>query len=92
MWAAGCQPLIFPMTDPGAKGTLLVLASLPFFCCLPRGRQLEVSGGPDLGGFLAAIMLPAGPLLAGWATGSTAKVVGFLVLPCRVESLGQSTS
>lgn len=70
MWAAGCQPLIFPMTDPGAKVTLLVLASLPCFCRLPRGRQLEVSGGPDLGGSLLPSCCLLAPSLLGGQRGA----------------------
>lgn len=77
---AGCQTLIFLTTDPGAKDTLLALAS-PSFVSGHCGKR---QGSLDLG---SSLLRPSASLSGGGEQGQ-----GFLVLPCETESLMQSPS
>ena len=80
MGTAGCQTLIFLTTDPGARhsvGPCLSPSFVPGHCGKRRGSlDLESS-----------LLWPSASLSGGREQGQ-----GFLVLPCKIESLMQSPS
>ena len=80
MGTAGCQTLIFLMTDPEAKDTVGPCLS-PSFVSGHFGKRLR---SLDLGRFL---LRPPTSL-----SGARGQGQGFLVLPCRMDSLMQSPS